>query len=200
MTPEIRIGSGQFKGQRISSRGAGYRPTSGIVKKSLFDILADDLDESRFLDLFAGSGAVGVEALSRGAKYVCFVECNASRVNVIKKNIEKMGIAKEFVEVLQMDYALALELLRKRKASFDLIYVDPPYGELEPARILGDIATSRVLSEDGAVIFESTKRDVRKIIESIPESLYPFRERALGSTALIFLRWRGDHSGANIES
>jgi 16S rRNA (guanine966-N2)-methyltransferase len=199
MSPEIRIGSGQFKGRMINSVSSGYRPTSGIVKKSLFDTLADQIVDSRWLDLFAGSGAVGIEALSRGAKYVCFVENSIQRVVTLRKNIEKFEFEKGAVEVFAIEYDHALEILMKRCICFDFIYIDPPYGGLEPARILGDVATSKVLAEDGVIIYESSSHDVKKLTEAIPDRLYPYKNGTLGSTSLVYLRWRRDHSGDNIE-
>jgi len=187
----MRIGGGIWKGRVISTFGGGYRPTAGIVKKSLFDILAVELEGSRFLDLFAGSGAVGLEALSRGADFVCFVENSPSRANVLRKNIERLNGEQGGTEVLAMDYAYALQALMKRREIFDIIYVDPPYSGVVLSRILGDIAASRILDSDGLIVYESARKDIRKILETMPEELYPLRERDLGGTALIFIRWRG---------
>jgi 16S rRNA (guanine966-N2)-methyltransferase len=199
VSPEIRIGSGQFKGRRISSVSSGYRPTSGIVKKSLFDSLAAEIVDSLWLDLFAGSGAIGIEALSRGAKYVCFVENSLQRIATLRKNIDKFELPKGAVEVYAVEYDHALEILMKRGVKFDFIYIDPPYSGIEPARILGDVATSNVLSDDGIIVYESASHDVKKLTEAIPDRLYPYKDSTLGSTSLLYLRWRRDHSGDNIE-
>jgi 16S rRNA (guanine966-N2)-methyltransferase len=190
MKAEIRIGGGEFKGRRIYSSGGDYRPTTAIVKKSLFDTIAEDVDNCRFLDLFAGCGAVGLEALSRGAEYVCFVDNDLARIDVLKKNIELLKIPKSSTKILGMDYSEALHLLRSRSERFDFIYVDPPYSGSPSVRILGDLSAAQVLDEDGLIIYESIKKDARKIAESAPETLYPTRERVLSGTALISFRWR----------
>jgi 16S rRNA (guanine966-N2)-methyltransferase len=190
MSPEMRIGGGIWKGRKIYSFGSGYRPTSGIVKKSLFDTLAEGIGGSRFLDLFAGCGAVGLEALSRSAELVCFIENDNSRVNVLKRNLEKLGVEQGLWEILALDYSRALGLLRDRAETFDYIFADPPYDGPPPQRILGDIVASRILAGDGVVVYEAARKDGKSLLESAPVELYPLRERLLGGTALIFFRWR----------
>jgi len=186
----MRIGGGTWKGRKISSFGGGYRPTSGIVKKSLFDTLGEGIEGSRFLDVFAGAGAVGLEALSRHADFVCFIENDNSRVNVLKRNLEKLGVEQGLWEILALDYSRALGLLRDRGETFDYLFVDPPYDGPPPQRILGDIVASRTLAEDGVVVFEAARKVGRSLLENAPVELYPLRERLLGGTALIFFRWR----------
>ena len=186
----MRIIGGTYKGHRISTFGGGYRPTSGIIKKSLFDIIAAEVESSRFLDIFAGSGAVGLEALSRGAEYVCFIENHHSRVNVLRENIQKLGIDKSCCEILPMDYAYALQALLGRREKFDIIFIDPPYSTIMPGRILGEVVASHVLAPDGIIILEGARKDSRKTLDAMPEELYPVREQDHGGTALIFFRWR----------
>jgi 16S rRNA (guanine966-N2)-methyltransferase len=190
MSPEIRIGGGCYKGRPISSFAGNYRPTAAIVKKSLFDTLGDDIDDSRFLDLFAGCGAVGLEAISRDAGFVCFVDNNAARVAALRKNLQRLEVPREAWEIIAADFSSALHLLRERSARFDFIYVDPPYNEMVPRRILGDLVTSNALADDGLIIFEASKQSAGSVAQSTPEELYPIRERMLGGTALIFFRWR----------
>jgi 16S rRNA (guanine966-N2)-methyltransferase len=195
MSPEIRIGGGCYRGQRISSSSGDYRPTTGIVKKSLFDILAESVEGSRFLDLFAGCGAVGLEALSRGAEYVCFVDNSISRCAILRKNLERLRAPQQTVDIISKDYVTALQLLSERSARFDFVYCDPPYEDTVPARVLGDIVAAQVLADDGLLVYESARRDVRRVVDSTPDMLYPVRERMFGSTALVFFRWRNRHSG-----
>lgn len=186
----MRIIGGSYKGHRITSFGGGYRPTSGIIKKSLFDILTTEIEDSRFLDIFAGSGAVGLEALSRGAEYVCFIENHKSRINVLRENTERLGIASSNYEILPMDYAYALQALLERREMFDIIFIDPPYSAIMPGRILGEVVESRVLAPDGILVLEGARKDSRKTLDAMPEELYPVREQDHGGTALIFFRWR----------
>ncbi len=190
MSPEMRIIGGAYKGRKITSLGEGYRPTTAIIKRSLFDTLGPDIEGSRFLDLFAGCGAIGLEALSRGAGFVCFVEREITRVASISRNLDKLGIEDNRFELLGFDYSNALSKLRDRNEIFDYIYTDPPYEGTEPKRILGDISTSKVLAEDGIIVYETARRDTRRIAEAVPRSLWPLKERTHGGTALVFLRWR----------
>jgi 16S rRNA (guanine966-N2)-methyltransferase len=185
----MRIIAGAYKGHKISTFGGGYRPTSAIIKKSLFDIIAAEIEGSRFLDMFAGSGAVGLEALSRGAEYVCFIENSKSHVNVLRENVERLEIDKGSYEILPMDYAYALQSLMERRETFDIIFVDPPYSAIMPGRILGEVVESRVLAPDGILVLEGARVDSRKTLDAMPRELYPVREQDHGGTALIFFRW-----------
>ncbi len=190
MSPEIRIGGGTWQGRKIYTFSKGYRPTTALVKKSLFDSIGVEIEGSRFLDLFAGAGAVGIEALSRGASFVTFIENDHSRIKTLERNMGKLDVDKKSVEILPMDYSYALTKLRGRELSFDFIYTDPPYDVTAPQRILGNIVTSRVLAEDGLLIYETARNDVREILENAPQEIYPVRERDHGGTALLIFRWR----------
>ena len=194
MNHGMKIAGGFYKGRRIETRSPGLRPTSALVKKSLFDTLGEDIVAARFLDLFAGSGAVGLEALSRGADYVCFVEKDPSRVNLIRRNIASLGVPSHAVEIFATDYGLALQTLRERGTKFHVIYADPPYGEIIPRRILADIVSAGVLADDGVIIYEARRPEAKMIIHSAPEMLYPLRERGLGSTSLVFFRLAREHT------
>lgn len=190
MSPEIRIGGGTWKGRKIYTFSGGYRPTTALVKKSLFDTIGVEIEGSRFLDLFAGAGAVGIEALSRGASFVTFIENDLARIKILERNMERLEIERKSVEILPMDYSYALTKLRGREVSFDFIYTDPPYDVTVPQRILGNIVASRVLAEDGLLIYETVRNDVRDILEKAPQEIYPVRERDHGGTALLIFRWR----------
>lgn len=190
MSPEIRIGAGTWKGRKIYTFSKGYRPTTALVKKSLFDSIGIEIEGSRFLDLFAGAGAVGIEALSRGASFVTFIENDLSRIKTLERNMGKLEVDRKSVEILPMDYSYALTRLRERDQKFDFIYVDPPYDSSVPQRILGNIVTSRVLAEEGLLIYETARNDVRDILEKAPQEIYPVRERDHGGTALLIFRWR----------
>ena len=190
MSPELRIIAGIFKGRKISSVASGYRPTAAIVKKSLFDMLGEDVRDSRFLDLFSGTGAVGLEALSRGAGFVCFVENDWSRIKVLNENLKKLEIDSGSFEIMGRDYIPALQQMKDTGETFDIIYIDPPYHGTIPRRILGDVVTSKVLAEDGLIVYEAARNDSREILTTAPGELYPLKERDHGGTALLFFRWR----------
>ena len=196
MSPELKIIGGKWRNRKISSMRGGYRPTTGIVKKSLFDILGADIVDSSFLDLFAGSGAVGLEAMSRGAGLVSFVEKSLSAVNILKENLERLGAEKGTYEIIWQDYIKALGELRNKKSTFDYIFVDPPYYDTLPHRILGDVAFARILATDGLLIYEAARNNARDVLEKTPPELYPLREVDHGGTAVLLFRWRDIHPDA----
>ena len=119
----MRIISGKSRGTKLYSlEGDTTRPTLDRVKESLFNIIQNEIQESFFLDLFSGSGNLGIEALSEGASYAYLVDKNIKCIKTINKNINNIGI--ENVKVLNMDYKLALKQINKK---LDLIFLDPPY-------------------------------------------------------------------------
>ncbi|MFH1675656.1 MAG: 16S rRNA (guanine(966)-N(2))-methyltransferase RsmD [bacterium] len=191
MSPGIHITGGEFKGRKLKSPSKGYRPTTAIVKRSFFDSLAAEIENANFLDLFAGAGAIGLEALSRGVGYVCFIEENFSRSDMILKNLEMLGISPDRAEVLPFDYIRALEKLKDRNMKFDIIYTDPPYEEIMPVNILAYVVSSGVLDSEGTMVFETGSKGVRELLHAAPDELYPYRQNIKGDTALVFFRHRG---------
>lgn len=162
----MRISGGIAKGRKIKTRKAftkakGYelRPTSSKVRQAIFNILQDKIVHSHFLDLFAGTGAVGIEALSRGAKRVVFVEENATRVDIIKETLERFGF-KDKGYVLKGD---AIRFLKTSEETFDIIFADPPYRFEYFDLLLSIISEKDILSEGGLLIIEhSSKKNVTK--------------------------------------
>ncbi len=125
----LSIIGGEFRGRPLKSpKSTHTRPTTAVLRKSVFDICKNQICEARFLDLFAGSGAIGIEALSRGAAHVTFVEKDKMAFACLKENIQKFQI-EERSTLLHTDALSALEKLEIRKKHFDLIYIDPPYDE-----------------------------------------------------------------------
>jgi 16S rRNA (guanine(966)-N(2))-methyltransferase RsmD len=148
-----RIIGGEGKGRRLESvKGQATRPTASRVRQTLFDILASRVPGSRFLDAFAGSGGVGLEALSRGASRVVFVEHARDAVTVLKRNVGRMGSAA--AEVYRQDALVALAAFADAGRRFDLIYVDPPYqGDLYEA-VLEQVGRTALLEDDGRLVAE----------------------------------------------
>jgi len=127
----LRVISGSAKGRALKMpQGVEVRPITDMIKEALFNILATEVPDSRFLDLFAGSGSVGIEALSRGASQVVFVDLSPICVKTINENIAHCGFAEGFT-VFKQDAVVAINLLQARKNEFDLIYIDPPFHEKE---------------------------------------------------------------------
>ena len=118
----IRIISGKYKGKALDVPKKGARPTLGALRESLFNILQHEIEEATFLDLFAGGGSVGCEALSRGAKNVCFVEHDRRSCEVIKKNCASLGVEKA-VTIYCSDVFKALPKMK----THDIVFADPPY-------------------------------------------------------------------------
>jgi len=156
----LRILSGKFKGRNLKSpQSSPTRPTQGILRQAVFNICQHQIQDVRFLDLFAGSGAMGLEALSRGAKYSCFVEQNRSAAHIIRENIQILDVT-EYSELLAMDALRALKILARRKETFDIIYIDPPYGQPELIRsVLEEIEKNNLISLSGVVFFEDSAQD-----------------------------------------
>jgi len=131
----MRVIAGCARGRRLKTRkGLETRPTADRVKEALFNILADKIVDCCFLDVFAGSGGIGIEALSRAAQSCVFIEKDFLSAKIIKDNLSLTGLADRSV-ILNMDAAAGLTSLCKKAASFDLIFFDPPYcsDELESA-------------------------------------------------------------------
>jgi 16S rRNA (guanine966-N2)-methyltransferase len=129
----MRVIAGRLGGRRLKApAGRVTRPTSDRVREALFAMLGE-LDGMRVLDLFAGTGALGIEALSRGAGSAVFVERDASVVKVLSANIETLGIAPQTVQVRRADALEALHAARTREETYDLVFIDPPYGRARPA-------------------------------------------------------------------
>ncbi len=150
----MRIGSGKFRGAHIAApHGRKTRPTSGRLKKSLFDILASELPGSRVLDLFAGAGALGLEALSRGAAHVTFVERNRAASDAIEKNLEHLGLSGN-AELVRREARSALALLAERQDRFDLVFLDPPYRSGLQASLVQRIGLASLVTPGGQVILE----------------------------------------------
>jgi len=149
----VKILSGIYKNRQLKTpKGDRTRPTSSKVRGSVFDILQGEVEGARFLDLFAGSGSMGIEALSRGAKDAVFVENDRSAANCIRENLSALGIE---AKLLQLDAQLAVKKLQKLGEVFDLIYVDPPYA-LDVHPLLEKLPP--LLAEDGLLFLEQGKR------------------------------------------
>ena len=150
----MKIASGKFRGMEIATpRGNKTRPTGGRLKKSLFDILAPKLPGARVLDLFAGAGALGLEALSRGAVHVTFVERSRAAADTVRKNLERLGLGEE-AELLRREVVSAIGFLAEHEQTFDIILFDPPYQSDLHASLLQRIGAASLVSHQGLVILE----------------------------------------------
>lgn len=179
----MRIIAGEYKGRRLDSlEGMDIRPTSDKVRESLFNILGNAVIDSVFLDLFGGTGGVGIEALSRGAKHVVFVDASSKSIKVLKGNLERLNINKN-VEVYNTDYTTAISKLHKYGKEFDIIFIDPPYRVGIAEAALKEIDKHPIIKQSGLIIVEHDSRD------EMPERLgrlYKHRTKKYGNTTLSF--------------
>jgi len=149
----MRIVAGEFRGRRLAApRGARTRPTADRVREALFSMLGD-VSGARVLDLYAGSGALGIEAISRGAGSAVFVERDPRAVAAIERNLESLGLEQE---VLRQD---AVRFLARAEGTFDLVFVDPPYDSA--SRLAGPLAERlpAITAEGARIVTESDKRN-----------------------------------------
>ncbi|HXZ19344.1 MAG TPA: 16S rRNA (guanine(966)-N(2))-methyltransferase RsmD [Candidatus Acidoferrales bacterium] len=151
----MRVIAGKYGSRRIASgRGMELRPTSDRLRETLFDILQDRVAGSFFVDGYAGTGAVGIEAASRGARRVVFLEKHRPTAALLRKNLESLGIH-EGVEVMAGDLVRGLAELAKRGAAADIMFFDPPYAEAEEyTRVLEALEGSALVGPETLLIFE----------------------------------------------
>jgi 16S rRNA (guanine(966)-N(2))-methyltransferase RsmD len=180
----VRVISGAAKGCRLQvPRGLAVRPTPDRAKEGLFNIIGERVTDCRFLDLFAGSGAIGIEALSRGAKEAVFVERERRVAEIITRNLNRTKLA-DSAEVLIADVGNALEMLAKKGELFDIIFADPPYKRKNMCEILQIIDNTGVMNRNGLVIWEYAARanPPGKI-----GNMVCFKDVRYGDTAFAFL-------------
>jgi len=166
----MRVIAGELGGRRLKAPGGrGTRPTSDRVREAVFGMLGD-VHGAAVLDLFAGTGALGIEALSRGACSAVFVEREAATARVLKGNLAELGIAGEAVQVRQTEALKALHDASARQETYDLVFIDPPYGRVRPtSRAAGAPSAERwgaqlsaslpaLLAPGARVVLESDRR------------------------------------------
>jgi len=177
----MRVISGSARGTTLfAPHGDKTRPTSDFVKENLFNIIMDDVRNSNFLDLFAGSGAIGIEALSRGASSVTFVDISQKCIDLIRRNLEKTRL-KEKAIVIKNDVASTLKKLGGQQ--FDIIFLDPPYAENLAEKTLHQIYKQDILENTGYIILEMDRSaDTPNI-----DGLLVFKEKEYSNTKLIFI-------------
>jgi 16S rRNA (guanine966-N2)-methyltransferase len=195
MSDAGRVIAGSAKGVRLATPGEGTRPLSDRVKQTLFAILEPDLPGARVLDLFAGSGAGGIEALSRGASGAVFVERDAAAVRVIDRNLSQARL----LELATVRRAEAIVYLRERAAAdgpFDVVIVDPPYADTETmGRTIGllEAQAAALLTERAWVVVKHFWRTPPPPVSGLLASV---RSRRFGETTLSFYRRAAAADGA----
>ncbi len=184
----MRIVGGAFKGRRLlSPRGLSTRPTSEKVREALFDILGDRVEGKDFLDLFAGTGAVGLEALSRGARRAVLVERSAGTFRVLRENAARTGL-EDRCRLLRMPAAQALSLLAEEGWRFGVAFFDPPYADPRWPGLLVDLAQSPCWEEAGLLVVEAASGRPPEV----PPAFEAGRSYRYGDTALHLFRRMGE--------
>lgn len=181
----MRIISGTMRGTKLYTlEGLNTRPTLDRVKEALFNILNFDLQEAKVLDLFAGSGALAIESISRGASQAVLCDYSADAIKIIKKNIEKTRCEDKTI-VFKQNYENLLDTLKSKNMKFNIIFLDPPYEST-----FAEIATKKIielnlLEENGIIIIETDNTDkVLKNIDTELVNLYDVRK--YGRVSLMF--------------
>jgi len=193
----MRVVTGEAKGRKLKGpKTIGTRPIIDRVKTALFDILSYRVEDARFLDLFAGTGSVGIEALSRGAAFATFIEMNYKVLKLVQENLQITALA-DRAETLHMDafkFLQSAELstlsrpTRIPYAPYDIIYVAPPQYQEMAARALRLLDSSPLVAEDGLVIIQIHPKE-RPVIAAVPLTrLVQTDERRYGSTMLMFYK------------
>jgi 16S rRNA (guanine966-N2)-methyltransferase len=182
----MRVIGGQFGSRRLKSPGKlAMRPTSDRLRETLFNVLGPAVEDSLFIDLYAGTGAIGIEAVSRGAREVISVEAHEAAARLIRENVNSLGIEAR-VEVIEADATRALGKIAQRKLLADFIFLDPPYEEIdEHLRVLEFLDESHLVAPSGIVIVEhSVKAELPERFDRLELS----RLLEQGDAALSFYR------------
>lgn len=174
----MKVIAGLAKGRRLKSlRGLLVRPTPAILREAIFNIIGDSICGSSFLDLFAGTGGVGIEAISRGASFVLFVEKEGRACSAIKENLRLCGFQSGY-QIICRDAKLALRYIVKKSMSFDIAFLDPPYGTDLAHQTMAQPELARALKLESLILVQ----------HSLKKSL----ENKYGEFALVIVKKFGD--------
>jgi len=179
----MRVISGLYKGRKLKTvEGLKVRPTSDRLRETIFNVLSTSVEGAKFVDLCAGSGAVGIEALSRGASHVTFIESSRRATEVISDNLRHLGVT-EGVRVINRDVISVLKYFVAHHLQYDLFYFDPPYASEIYSPVMWTLAKHKLIAEAGVVIVEH-----RRSPQPSPsyDHLRSYREITQGDSCLTF--------------
>jgi 16S rRNA (guanine(966)-N(2))-methyltransferase RsmD len=192
----MRIISGTSKGRKlVTPKSQSLRPTSDRVKESIFNILRVEMEGKVVLDLFAGTGNLGIEALSRGAKKAIFVEKERQAIRFIQRNLTQLGL-EERSEIVSKDTNRSIGILKQRGESFDLILMDPPYEKGLIQKTLIELSFHPIYHKDSILVIEHNRR------EPLPDTVAGWnliRQRRIGDTIISFLTPREDDYSTEVK-
>lgn len=181
----MRIISGKYKGRQLNaSKDRSIRPTTNKIKEYIFNLLDDAVLDANVLDLFSGSGGLGIEALSRGAARATFVDVAQSSLKVLRRNLAHIKVTEQ-CRVVRRD---AVDFLRVNKAPFDLIFVDPPFPWGAFEKLLPRAFTEKNLAEDGILVMENERSHE---IDWESENFQILRQKQFDRSIISFLTRKG---------
>ena len=183
----MRIISGKFKGKKIlEPTDLNTRPLKDLTKESIFNIIKHsnkfeiNLENSEILDLFSGTGSFGIECISRGAKFVTFVENYKSILPILKKNLSNLNSTSNYL-IIEKDIFSNLNFKEFNK-QFDIIFLDPPYKEMELNYVLSSLIAEKILKKDGIIILHRHKKQ----IDILPFQIKVLEEKKYGISKILF--------------
>ena len=184
----MRVIAGSARSLPLKTVGSDKtRPTTDRVKETLFNIIAPEIPDCRFLDLFAGSGAIGIEALSRGAALAVFVEKNQAALKVIRENLHFTHLEERADVICRDAVKAAADLVPD--APFDVVFMDPPYGHSLERRVLEGLKTGSVIDEKTLIIIEASKDTDFSYLEELGYRIV--RDKSYGSNRHVFVKAAG---------
>lgn len=178
----MRIIAGRLRGRRLAAVRGRVRPTADRVREAIFNVLGNQVAEARVLDLFAGTGALGIEAISRGAREAVFVEQHHTALRVLRKNLGDCGLS-AMSQVFPLGVSRALKRLATQGQKFDLVFLDPPYGQGLAAKTIRLLAPGQLLSPAAQVIVEHSRQEQ---VPATCQSLTQVEQRHYGDTVISF--------------
>ncbi|MFC0214292.1 16S rRNA (guanine(966)-N(2))-methyltransferase RsmD [Paenibacillus chartarius] len=185
----MRVISGSARGRPLKAvPGSGTRPTTDKVKEALFSMIGPYFDGGDVLDLFAGTGGLGIEALSRGMARGVFIDADAKSVDVVRSNLEATKLTEQ-AEVYRNDAFRALKALAKREAAFELVFLDPPYRLKRIVELLDELQELRLLKPGATVVVEHDAGDMQE--EQVGQ-LRQRRRAEYGDTAITIYELEGN--------
>ena len=184
----MRILSGQFKGKYLSAgQDLSIRPTTNRIKEIIFSVLGDYFKDRWILDLFSGSGSLGFEAISRGARGVVFVEKAQSSINIIKLNLNKLSVSSDKVKIVKAD---VLDYVRRGENSYQLILADPPFKYPEMECLVNDICQNKILDREGVLMLH---HEIDNPIEINTDRYQVMKQKKIGRSLISFIVQEGEN-------
>lgn len=183
----MRVISGTAKGKKLNSlEGLETRPTLDRVKEAIFNIIQFNIKEAKVLDLFSGSGAMGIEALSRGSKSSVLSDNSSKAIEIIKENLKQTRL-EDRATVINKDFLLVLDSLHKKNEQFNIIFLDPPYKTDFVLKSIDKIVNLNLLAENGIVIVETNDKEIQVELEK-NKNIEVYDKRKYGKVFITFIR------------